>query len=151
MNFPAMFGENCAHPPAALIQGLGPGPRPSKLLQMNRTYFAVYETQAAIQNLRLDFARLQELHPFTVAVTAPGEDRDVVSRYFAPGCGIPEDRVTGSAHGALTPYWAECLGKTHLCARRVSERGGELWCEIAEPRVIIKGSAVLTLQGSLQV
>ena len=67
-----------------------------------------------------------------------------------PVYGIPEARLTGSAPGALPPYWAERLGKTHLSAGRVSERGGEL-CEIAEPQVITKGSAVLTLQGALQV
>jgi predicted PhzF superfamily epimerase YddE/YHI9 len=59
--------------------------------------------------------------------------------------------VTGSAHCALTPYWAERLGKSRLYARQVSERGGDLWCEMAGKRVIIKGNAVLTLQGSLEI
>jgi PhzF family phenazine biosynthesis protein len=151
MDFPAMFGETCAHPPDALIPGLGSGPLPSNLLEVNDTYVAVYETQAAIQNIRPDFATLEQLHPFAVAITAPGEEADFVSRYFAPSYGIPEDPVTGSAHCALTPYWAQRLGKTHLYARQVSERGGELWCEMAASRVIIKGKAVLTLQGSLQI
>jgi predicted PhzF superfamily epimerase YddE/YHI9 len=151
IDFPAMFGKTCAHLPEALIHGLGPGPRPSHLLEVNDTYIAVYETQAAIQNIRPDFAKLEQLHPFAVTVTAPGEEADFVSRYFAPSYGIPEDPVTGSAHCALTPYWAERLGQTHLRARQVSERGGELWCEMAGSRVIIKGRAVLTLQGSLLV
>ncbi len=151
MNFPAMFGKNLAHSPEALILGLGPGPPPSGFLEANDTYIAVYESQAAIQNMRPDFARLQGLHPFAVAVTAPGENSDFVSRYFAPSYGNPEDPVTGSSHCALTPYWAKRLGKTRLYARQLSQRGGELWCEMAGDRVMIKGNAVLTLQGTLQI
>jgi PhzF family phenazine biosynthesis protein len=151
MDFPAMFAKPCTHSPEALIQGLRRAPRPSSLWEANDTYIAVYETQAAIQGICPDFARLEDLHPFAVAVTAPGEDSDFVSRYFAPSYGIPEDPVTGSAHCALTPYWAERLGKTQLYARQLSERGGELWCEMAGNRVMIKGNAVLTLQGTLQI
>ncbi len=151
MDFPAMFAKACTHSPEALIQSLGTAPRPSNLLEANDTYIAVYENQAAIENIRPDFARLEELHPFAVAITAPGEESDFVSRYFAPSYGIPEDPVTGSAHCALMPYWTERLGKSRLYARQLSERGGELWCEMAGDRVIIKGNAVLTLRGTLQV
>jgi PhzF family phenazine biosynthesis protein len=151
MDFPAMFGKTCANPPEALVHGLGPGTRPSSLLDVNDTYIAVYETQATIQNIRPDFRRLEELHPFAVGLTAPGEESDFVSRYFAPSYGIPEDPVTGSAHCALTPYWAERLGKTRLYARQLSQRGGELWCEMAGERVIIRGNAVLILRGTLEI
>jgi PhzF family phenazine biosynthesis protein len=151
MDFPAIFGKTCANPPEALARGLGPGPLPSTLLESNQIYIPVYETEDAIRNIRPDFAILEQLHPFAVAVTAPGRKSDFVSRYFAPSYGVPEDPVTGSAHSALTPYWAERLGKTHLHARQVSKRGGELWCEMAGERVIIKGNAVLTLQGCLQI
>jgi PhzF family phenazine biosynthesis protein len=151
MDFPAIFGKACAKPPEALIRGLGPGSLPSAVLEGNETYLLVYETEDAIQNIRPDFARLEQLHPFAVMVTAPGKKSDFVSRYFAPTYGVPEDPVTGSAHCALTPYWAERLGKTHLHARQLSERGGELWCEMEGKRVIIKGNTVLTLQGSLQI
>ena len=52
--------------------------------------------------------------------TAPGTgadaDVDFVSRYFAPGAGIDEDPVTGSAHCTLTPFWADQLGKSELRA-----------------------------------
>ena len=45
--------------------------------------------------------------------TAPGGGKpyDMVSRFFAPYYGVPEDPVTGSAHCALTPFWAKRLGK----------------------------------------
>jgi predicted PhzF superfamily epimerase YddE/YHI9 len=94
---------------------------------------------------------LEKLHPAGVAITAPGDDADFVSRYFAPSYGIPEDPVTGSTHCSLAPYWAQRLGKTNLHARQLSERGGELWCEVKGERVILKGNAGLTLQGELLI
>lgn len=151
MDFPALVPKSCASPPDALFHGLGPGSIPSKVLAVDEKYIAVYEMQSTIQKIRPDFARLEQLHPVTVSVTAPGQDADFVSRYFAPSYGIPEDPVTGSAHCALTPYWSERLGKTHLHARQLSERGGELWCEMAGERVILKGSGVLTVEGSFLI
>lgn len=153
MDFPALFAKPCANPVDELIGALGPGPRPSQVFEANETYIAVYESQATVQNLRPDFARLERLHPFTVAVTAPGEEEEVdfVSRYFKPSYGMPEDPVTGSAHCVLTPYWAERSGKLQLHARQLSKRGGELWCEVAGERVILKGHAVLMMKGTLVV
>lgn len=151
LDLPAMFPTTCFHPPDFLLAGLGGGPLPSTVLEANDTYVAVYETATAIQNIRPDFAKLEQLHPFAVSVTAPGDDADFVSRYFAPSYGIPEDPVTGSAHCVLTPYWTERLGRSTLYARQLSERGGQLWCEMAVERVHIRGNAVLTLQGSLEI
>jgi PhzF family phenazine biosynthesis protein len=151
MDFPAMFAKPCANVPDALISALGPGPRPLELMEMNDTYIAVYDNASTIQNMRPDFARLERLHPFVASVTAPGDEVDFVSRYFKPSYGMPEDPVTGSAHCALTPYWAQRLGKTQLDARQLSERGGELWCDLAGSRVILKGNAVLTMQGTLTI
>jgi predicted PhzF superfamily epimerase YddE/YHI9 len=89
------------------------------------------------------------LHPYSVVITAPGKDVDFVSRYFAPSYGVPEDPVTGSAHCILTPYWAGRLGKPALVARQLSERGGELRCEMAGDRVLLRANAVLTMQATL--
>jgi PhzF family phenazine biosynthesis protein len=150
MDFPAIFAKACA-PPDQLLRALGPGPFPCDVLEANDTFIAVYETEGAIRNLSPDFVRLEQLHPFAVAVTAPGDEVDFVSRYFAPSYGVAEDPVTGSAHCALAPYWTKRLGKTHLHARQVSQRGGELWCEAPGDRVVLKGRAVLTLAGSLLI
>ena len=153
MDFPAMPASKLnvsASAGEALLKAIGPGPLPCDVLEVNDTYIAVYETERMVRSIRPDFGSLEQLHPFAVAVTAPGDNADFVSRYFAPSYGVPEDPVTGSAHCALTPYWAERLAKTPLYARQVSERGGELWCEMAGSRVILKGSAVLMLQGTLQ-
>jgi predicted PhzF superfamily epimerase YddE/YHI9 len=151
MDFPALFPGACGNLPATLISALGPGPRPSKVLEVNDTYIAVYEDQSTIQNLQADFARLEELHPFAVSATAPGREVDFVSRYFKPSYGMPEDPVTGSGHCALTPYWADRLGKSQLHARQLSECGGELWCEVKGSRVLLKGTAVLTMKGTLVI
>jgi len=149
MDFPAFLPRSCASPPDILISALGPGPHPSRILEANDTYILIYDHESAIKNMQPDFSRLELLHPSTVAVTAPGLEADFVSRYFKPSYGMPEDPVTGSVHCALAPYWSERLGKLNLHARQLSERGGELWCELAGSRVVLKGHAVLTLQGTL--
>jgi predicted PhzF superfamily epimerase YddE/YHI9 len=86
-----------------------------------------------------------------IMATAPGTASDFVSRVFAPGAGLPEDQVTGSAHCMMTPYWSERLGKTRLDARQLSKRGGTLVCEDRGGRVAISGQAVLYAQGEIEV
>jgi predicted PhzF superfamily epimerase YddE/YHI9 len=150
MDFPALPPWTSAAKPAALVEGLGRAP--AALVQIEDNYFAVYESAEEVRSIRPDLRLLGQLHPAGVAITAPGDDdADFVSRYFAPSYGIPEDPVTGSTHCSLAPYWAERLGKTSLHARQISERGGELWCEVRGERVILKGSAVLTLRGELLI
>jgi PhzF family phenazine biosynthesis protein len=156
MDFPALAPWPCRDPPAALLEGLekaigGLGKAPAAVMQIEDNYFAVFEREEEVRRIRPDFRLLEKLHPAGVAITAPGENVDFVSRYFAPSYGIPEDPVTGSTHCSLAPYWAQRLGKTNLHARQVSERGGELWCEVKGKRVILKGSAVLTLRGELLI
>ena len=149
MDFPAKAPWACPNPPSALIEGLGSAP--ASVMQVEDNYFALFEREKDVKRIRPDLRVLEKLHPASVAITAPGEDSDFVSRYFAPSYGIPEDPVTGSTHCSLAPYWGERLGKTSLHARQVSQRGGELWCELKGDRVIIKGNAVLTLRGELAI
>lgn len=149
MDFPALAPWACATPPAALIEGLGAPP--ATVMQIEDNYFAVYEREEDILRIRPYFGLLEKLHPAGVAITAPGNNADFVSRYFAPSYGIPEDPVTGSTHCSLAPYWAQRLRKSKLHARQVSERGGEMWCEVKRDRVILKGNAVLVLRGELLI
>jgi len=88
---------------------------------------------------------------FAMIATAEGKEADFVSRFFAPGAGVPEDPVTGSAHATLIPFWAERLNKRKLLARQLSGRGGTLYCEDCGERVKIAGYAVLYLQGEIKV
>lgn len=122
----------------------------------------MWETQGNMVMLRLDSeADVREVKPDLhalgkvpydeVIITAAGNTADFVSRMFAPRLGIPEDPVTGAIHCSLIPYWAEQLGKKELYARQVSERGGELFCELAGDRVKIAGNAVTFLKGEIFV
>jgi len=107
--------------------------------------------EKSVRELRPDFTALAGIACRGVIVTAPGENCDFVSRFFAPRFGIPEDPVAGSAHCVLVPFWAKKLGKKVLTARQISARGGELWCEERGDRVSIAGRAVLYLEGSISV
>jgi PhzF family phenazine biosynthesis protein len=147
MDFPAQPAKVCAAP-EALLQGLGG--RPSEV-RSAADYLVVFESEAEVRALVPDQGLLARLDLRGVIVTAPGADGDCdfVSRFFAPRVGVPEDPVTGSAHCALAPYWAERLGKTKLVARQVSRRGGELLCAVKGERVLISGSAVTVLAGTM--
>ncbi|MFZ5578896.1 MAG: PhzF family phenazine biosynthesis protein, partial [Pseudomonadota bacterium] len=106
-------------------------------------------SEDAIRTLVPDQALLGTLDLRGVIVTAPGLEVDFVSRFFAPKLGIAEDPVTGSAHCALAPFWAERLGKRKLHARQLSRRGGELLCEPSGDRVLLSGSAVTFMEGMI--
>ncbi|MDP1579552.1 MAG: PhzF family phenazine biosynthesis protein [Candidatus Didemnitutus sp.] len=135
-------------PPPALLRGLGATPAEYAQAQAN---LAVFATAAEIRAIRPDFATLATLEQYGTIVTAPGEDCDFVSRFFAPRVGVPEDPVTGSAHCVLTPYWAARLGKNRLHARQLSARGGEVFCELRGDRVGLAGHAALYLRGEIVV
>jgi PhzF family phenazine biosynthesis protein len=92
---------------------------------------------------------LMKKHIDKMIITAPGKQVDFVSRFFAPGAGIDEDPVTGSAHSQLIPFWAEKLNKKDLHALQLSKRGGELWCEQRGDRVVMKGKAVFFMKGEI--
>lgn len=122
------------------------GAAPQAVLQARDT-LCVYETPEEVASLTPDFKALTALPSFGYIATAPGRDCDFISRFFAPAQGIDEDPVTGSAHCTLAPYWAGRLGKTHMEARQISPRGGELSIEQSGDRVKIGGRAVLYLEG----
>lgn len=134
--------------PAALLQGLGATP---DAVFKARDYLAVFSSEARVRALQPDFAALRQLDCLGIIATAKGDDCDFVSRFFAPGAGVDEDPVTGSAHCTLIPYWAQQLGRDKLRARQVSARGGELSCELAGERVRIGGKAVLYMRGEIEI
>ena len=138
MDFPACAPTAC-EAPEALVEGLGV--HPIEVLAAD-DYLAVLDSEAAIHALKPNHGLLGQLDLRGVIVTAPGNQADFVSRFFAPKLGIPEDPVTGSAHCVLAPYWAGKLGKRILSARQVSKRGGDIECEVTTDRVLLSGSAV---------
>jgi PhzF family phenazine biosynthesis protein len=109
----------------------------------------VFDDAYTIRQLRPDFTALMQLPGRGVICTAPGDDCDFVSRFFAPKYGINEDPVTGSAHCQLAPYWTARLRKTRLQAQQVSARLGIVECELADDRVLLRGTARLFLQGEI--
>jgi len=136
--------------PAELIAALG-GKTPVEVLK-SRDYFLVYETEQDIRDIKPDFNLLATVgNTVGIIVTAVGDEADFVSRFFAPGAGINEDPVTGSAHCNLIPYWAEKLGKDKLHAYQISSRKGELWCENNGERVLMAGKAVTYLKGEIYI
>ncbi len=132
----------------ALVAALGLTP---VALLRDEDLLAILPDAESVRRLRPDMAALAALDCRGLIVSAPGEDCDFVSRFFAPAVGIDEDPVTGSAHSVLTPYWAARLGKTRLHARQLSDRGGELFCTLLGDRVEIAGAARDYLQGHILV
>ncbi|HXP98156.1 MAG TPA: PhzF family phenazine biosynthesis protein, partial [Telmatospirillum sp.] len=148
MDFPARPPSVIA-PPAGLSEALG---KPPVAVLKSRDIMAVYDTAEDVATLTPDLAAVGALDAWAVIVTAPGDHGiDFVSRFFAPGHGVPEDPVTGSAHCTLVPYWAERLGKASLEARQLSKRGGALTCRLAGDRVAITGRAVLYFEGRITI
>lgn len=130
-----------------LLRGLGVAPLE---IWKSRDLLILLESEEDVATLEPDFLELAAIPDcFAVIVTAPGKKVDFVSRFFAPGAGIPEDPVTGSAHCTLIPFWADRLNKTNLIARQVSPRGGDLTCEHRGDRVIIAGRATLYMRGEI--
>lgn len=128
------------------------GVRPVEVLDAELPV-AVFENEQQVNGLKPDFAKMLSEGIKWTSVTAPADDAetDFVSRYFAPGSGIGEDPVTGSAHGWLTPFWSRRLAKRSLVARQVSRRGGWLWCEDRGDRVSVAGYVVDYLVGEITV
>lgn len=148
LDFPSQQAAPAAAP-ELLLRSLGRAPE--FVGRAGTRWLCVFARAADVRELRPDFAGLAGVKPGRVIVTAPGDDCDFVSRFFAPDAGIAEDPVTGSAHCTLTPYWAERLGRTRLHARQVSTRGGELWCELRGDRIGIAGRAVTYLRGEIAI
>ncbi len=151
---PALRMDLPANPPApAALPGLAEalGAAPEAVLRGSDIALAVFADEEAVRALRPDFRALARLDCHLIAATAPGRDADFVSRCFAPAAGIDEDPVTGSAHCALAPYWAERLGKRTLAARQVSARGGALSCALEGERVAIAGRVAPFLSGEIDL
>jgi PhzF family phenazine biosynthesis protein len=149
LDFPAKIAEP-VDPPPELLTSLG--------LTLARAigrnafdYLVEVETEAQLRALDPDNSALSRMNVRGVIVTARSENPefDFVSRFFAPGSGVDEDPVTGSAHVALGPYWAKQLGKTSFTAYQASARGGVVKVRLEGDRVILGGQAVTVMTGEL--
>ena len=146
MNFPAKLAAP-AEAPRQLAEALGAG-----IVFVGRNqfdYLVEVADEATLRGLNPNHHLLRQLPVRGVIVTARGTDYDFVSRFFAPGSGIDEDPVTGSAHSALTPFWSGRLGKAEMIGFQASARGGEVKVRLEGERVFMSGQAVTVLRGDL--
>jgi PhzF family phenazine biosynthesis protein len=147
MDFPAKL-EQRADPPPQLAEALG-----AELKYVGRNqfdYLVELQGEEPVRAIQPNHHLLRQLPVRGVIVTAPGTgEYDFISRFFAPGSGIDEDPVTGSAHCALAPYWAARLGKTEMTAYQASPRGGVVRVRVEGDRVQLGGQAVTVLRGEL--
>jgi PhzF family phenazine biosynthesis protein len=147
LDFPAKR-EGACEPPDGLEDALGVAAR-----YVGRSafdYLVEVASEADVRGLEPDLRRLARLPVRGVIVTArsAAPEHDFVSRFFAPGAGVNEDPVTGSAHCCLAPYWAARLGRDELVGYQVSRRGGVVRTRLAGDRVILGGKAIRADLGS---
>lgn len=136
-------------PDAALLAALGcEGEVFASVAGAQQTSIILLPDAAAVRACTPDMAALAACEVMAI-VTAPGDVADVVSRVFVPAWGVDEDPVTGSAHAALTPFWAERLGRERLTAYQASARGGHLTCTLAGERAVLGGQCVTVMRGEL--
>jgi PhzF family phenazine biosynthesis protein len=121
----------------------------------------VMADEAAVRRLRPDLPALEKVasgatqgrgNVGVTAVADPGRPYDVVSRFFAPGSGIPEDPTTGSLHCILAPLFAEKLGRATVRFHQAYPgRGGDLECEVKGDRVLLRGEATTVAEARLRL
>jgi predicted PhzF superfamily epimerase YddE/YHI9 len=117
--------------------------------------------EAAVRALKPDLVALEKVsgdhtgsrgNVGVAALADPGKPYDVVSRFFAPGSGIPEDPTTGSLHCILTPLFAQKLGRASVKFHQAYPgRGGDLDCEHRGERVLLRGKATTVVESRLRV
>ena len=149
LDFPAKVATKLDVTADDLIKALGATPQYVGKNQMD--YLLELDSEETVRNLKPDFGLLKSLPVRGVIVTskATSPDYDFVSRFFAPGVGIDEDPVTGSAHCCLGPFWRDRTGKDDFVAYQASARGGVIKVSCRGERVLLSGQAVLVLRGEI--
>jgi PhzF family phenazine biosynthesis protein len=150
LDFPAT-PDDAAEPPEGLIRALGLSP--PYVGRSRFDYLVEAASEEAVRNLSPDFTALRSVETRGVIVTSGSDspEYDFVSRFFAPGAGIDEDPVTGSAHCCLGPFWSRKLGKGELVGYQASARGGVVRVRMAGDRVLLGGKAVTVMRAELLI
>jgi PhzF family phenazine biosynthesis protein len=150
LDLPVTLVKPAAHP--NLLEVLGT-PEAELFLSYNgaeATSIVLVKDEQAVRACVPDMRALRDVD-LMVIITARGAEHDVVSRVFVPAWGVDEDPVTGSAHAALTPFWAERLGRTSFTAFQASKRGGRIDCRLAGDRAILGGRCVTVIEGTFSI
>lgn len=149
MDFPTKVCTAAPVPPE-LLQALGISAIYTGKNQFD--YLVEVESEAVLRQIQPNFTLLRSLPIRGVIVTSRADAThgyDFVSRFFAPGAGIDEDPVTGSAHCCLGAYWRDRLHQDEFLAYQASARGGVVKVRYAGDRTFLSGQAVTTLRGEL--
>jgi len=149
MDFPSADLQE-ASTPDILEQAVG---HPANEVYKDTDYLYLLENEQQVRDLEPDIPMLAEANARGIIVTAPSDEYDFVSRFFAPSAGVDEDPVTGSAHTMLAPYWSDRLDKQQVTGRQVSARGGIVYCSVSDDgnRVNISGHALTFLEGKIKL
>lgn len=145
---PAIRTEPGEWPEAVALLGASPK---EVWLSPDRYGIYLFEDEEQVRALRPDIRGLGALGNDQFICTAPGKDTDVVSRVFVPGGGVDEDSVTGSAHAALTPFWAAKLERDQFTAHQASRRGGDLTCRLEGDRAWLGGPCITVVEGTFHL
>ena len=148
LDMPAAPVEPTAMP--ELLQALGTDGEAFFSSHGNGNAVVLLANETAVRAVEPDFSKLATL-PYLVSVTARGDEHDVSSRVFATYYGIPEDPVTGSAHTAIVPFWAQRLGRDEFTALQASKRTGLINCRLSGDRVILGGHCQTVIVGQFQL
>jgi PhzF family phenazine biosynthesis protein len=149
LDFPVKIAT-VAEPPAELLPALGVS-SPVAVAKNAFDYMVEIESEEELRGLSPDHSTLRKIPVRGIIVTARSATNgfDFISRFFAPGSGIDEDPVTGSAHTALGPYWGSKLGKAEMTAFQASARGGVVRLRLNGDRIILGGQAVTVMEATL--
>jgi PhzF family phenazine biosynthesis protein len=148
LDFPARVAAE-ALVPEGLARALGAAPK--FVGRSADDYLVEVADERTVRELKPDLASLRQLPVRGVIVTSRSSDArfDFVSRFFAPGAGVDEDPVTGSAHCALAPHWRARLKKDSMVGGQASARGGRVSVVVAGDRVLLRGRAITVARGEL--
>lgn len=150
IDLPAATLTEVAEPELCAALGLSPRPVWIASPGFNDSAIVQVENEAEVLAVSPDFPVLKTIHRMAI-VTARGDEQDIASRVFVPYAGIDEDPVTGSAHGALAPFWAERLGRERFTALQASKRTGILHCRLEGDRVVLGGNCFTVIAGTFQL
>ncbi len=146
LNFPAVVAEELK-----ILTGIEEAMNaiPIQIYEVGDDVLLIFENETAVANLKPDFGLLSKINARGVIASSKSETYDFVCRFFAPKVGVNEDPVTGSAFTKLIPYWSAILEKTKMNACQISQRRGDVSCELLDDRVLIGGKANLYLHGEI--
>jgi len=114
-------------------------------------YLFIFNSEEEIRAINPNYEKIKKLDSRGAIITARDSSGGIVSRCFYPKYGIDEDPVTGSAHTLIVPYWSSLFGSTKINARQLSDRGGQLFCEVIGDRVSIGGYTSVFFTGQIEI